>query len=158
MNFKQFEATPATELVVSTRIEAMFKHGIGKGYYKGSTITIGDIVKASDKEILETPNIGKKSLKELRLAVEAYATQNGICLSDFKGLQRRLYDLLVEGLEMLGDSRMAEELMETCKSAKQAVQIKKDIRNVLETINPSETPFMTVKSNSETNLYAWPMS
>ena len=154
MNYAEFEAMLAEDLPhLSTRIRTAIQHGLHKRY--DYVPTVGDIIATSDKEILKTPNIGKKSVRELRLIIEQQATQHGICISEFKGVQRRLYIALIDGLELVGEKRMVEELLKAIKQAKTAFEIKRNLREVIESISPSETPFMSVRSNVELNQYEW---
>mgnify|MGYP003665418857 FL=1 len=154
MNYAEFEAMLAEDLPhLSTRIRNMIQYGMHKGY--DYVPTVGDIIAMSDKEILKTPNLGKKSVRELRLIIEQQATQHGICISEFKGVQRRLSIALIEGLELVGEQRMVEELLKAIKRAKKAVETKQALREVIESISPSETPFMSVRSNVELNQYEW---
>uniref|UniRef100_UPI0026E96D8B hypothetical protein n=1 Tax=Lentibacter algarum TaxID=576131 RepID=UPI0026E96D8B len=72
-----------------------------------------------------------------------------------KDVRRRLHTALVEGLELVGERRMVEELMAAIKSAKKEVEIKKNLKAVISRISPSETPFMSVRSDVELNQYEW---
>ena len=153
MNYAQFEATPVKYLSgLSTRASNCIINELG---YEA---TIGDVIAMSDKALLRVPNFGKKSLRELRLLIEAYALRHNISVAEFKYIQRRLYDALVEGLELVGERRMVEELMAAIKSAKKKVEIKENLKAVLNDINPSETPFMSVRSGAELNQYEWTTS
>ena len=157
MEYARFEALPAVDLHgLSTRVRNAISNGLHKGC--GHELTVGEIIAASDKEILQTPNLGKKSLKELRLIIEAYAMRHGVCISEFKDVQRRMYDALVDGLELVGERRMVDELMRAIKRAKKTVEKKQALREVIESISPSETPFMSVRSNVELNQYEWKTS
>tara|TARA_R110000787_G_scaffold65508_2_gene147379 strand:- start:621 stop:1085 length:465 start_codon:yes stop_codon:yes gene_type:complete len=150
MNYAEFEATPIKYLSgLSVRARNCIINRLGR------EATIGDIIAMSDKEMLRVPNFGKKSLRELRLLIEAYALRHNISIAEFKYVRRRLYDALVDGLEMVGERRMVEELMAAIKSAKKKVEIKENLKTVLNDINPSETPFMSVRSNVELNQYEW---
>ena len=150
MNYAEFEAMPAEDLrCLSTRARNCIINELGHD------ATIGDIIAMSDKELLRVPNFGKKSLSELRSAIEEMASRHGICISEFKGVQRRLYIALIDGLELVGEKRMVEELLKAIKQAKTAFEIKRNLREVIESISPSETPFMSVRSNVELNQYEW---
>ena len=85
MNYAEFEAMPAEDLrCLSVRARNCIINELG---YEAS---IGDIIAISDKDLLRVPNFGKKSLSELRSTIEEMASRHGICISDFKGVQRRL--------------------------------------------------------------------
>ena len=157
MDYARFEALPAANLHgLSARVRNAISCGLHKGY--GHELTVGEIIAASDREILQTPNLGKKSLKELRLIIEAYAMRHGVCISEFKDVQRRMYDALVDGLELVGERRMVEELMRAIKRAKKTVETKQALKEVLESINPSETPFMSVRKDVDSSNYEWTTS
>ena len=150
MNYAQFEAMPANGLQdLSTRARNCLINELG---YEA---TIGDVIAMSDKALLRVPNFGKKSLRELRLLIEAHALQHGVSIAEFKDVRRRLHTTLVEGLEMVGERKMVEELMAAIKSAKKEAWIKRSLKEVIESINPSETPFMSVRSDVELNQYEW---
>ena len=150
MNYAQFEATPTKYLSgLSVRARNCIINELGR------EATIGDVIAMSDKELLRVPNFGKKSLRELRLLIEAYALRHGISIAEFKNVRRRLYDALVDGLEMVGERRMVEELMAAIKSAKKEVEIKESLKEVISNISPSETPFMSVRRDVELNQYEW---
>jgi hypothetical protein len=150
MNYAEFEATPVKYLSgLSTRASNCIINELG---YEA---TIGDVIAMSDKALLRVPNFGKKSLRELRLLIEAYALRHNISIAEFKDVRRRLHTALVEGLELVGERRMVEELMAAIKSAKKEVEIKKNLKAVISRISPSETPFMSVRSDVEPNQYEW---
>ena len=150
MNYAEFEATPIKYLSgLSTRASNCIINELG---YEA---TIGDVIAMSDKAMLSVPNFGKKSLRELRLLIEAYALRHNISIAEFKDVRRRLHTALVEGLELVGERRMVEELMAAIKSAKKQVEIKKNLKAVISRISPSETPFMSVRSNVEPSQYEW---
>lgn len=150
MNYAEFEATPVKYLSgLSTRASNCIINELG---YEA---TIGDVIAMSDKDMLRVPNFGKKSLRELRLLIEAYALRHNISIAEFKDVRRRLHTALVEGLELVGERRMVEELMAAIKSAKKKVEIKKSLKEVISNISPSETPFMSVRSDVELNQYEW---
>jgi hypothetical protein len=150
MNYAQFEATPTKYLSgLSVRARNCIINELGR------EATIGDVIAMSDKELLRVPNFGKKSLRELRLLIEAYALRHNISIAEFKDVRRRLHTALVEGLELVGERRMVEELMAAIKSAKKAVEIKKNLKTVISRISPSETPFMSVRSDVELSQYEW---
>ena len=157
MDYARFEALPAVDLHgLSTRVRNAISNGLHKGY--GNEFTVGEIIATSDKEILQTPNLGKKSLKELRLIIEAYAMRHGVCISEFKDVQRRMYDALVDGLELVGERRMVDELMRAIKRAKKTVGTRQALREVIESISPSETPFMSVRKDVDSSDYEWTTS
>jgi hypothetical protein len=150
MNYAEFEATPVKYLSgLSTRASNCITNELG---YEA---TIGEVIATSDKALLRVPNFGKKSLRELRLLIEAYALRHNISIAEFKDVRRRLHTALVEGLELVGERRMVEELMAAIKSAKKQVEIKKNLKTAISRISPSETPFMSVRSNVEINQYEW---
>ena len=150
MKYAEFEATPIKYLSgLSVRARNCIINWLGR------EATIGEIIAISDKDLLRVPNFGKKSLRELRLLIEAYALRHNISIAEFKYVRRRLYDALVDGLEMVGERRMVEELMEAIKSAKKKVEIKENLKTVLSDISPSETPFVSVRGNVEPNQYEW---
>lgn len=150
MNYAEFEATPVKYLSgLSTRASNCIINELG---YEA---TIGDVIAMSDKAMLRVPNFGKKSLRELRLLIEAYALRHNISIAEFKDVRRRLHTALFEGLELVGERRMVEELMAAIKSAKKKVEIKKSLKEVISNISPSETPFMRDMSNVELNQYEW---
>ena len=150
MNYAEFEATPIKYLSgLSTRASNCIINELG---YEA---TIGDVIAMSDKALLRVPNFGKKSLRELRLLIEAYALRHNISIAEFKDVRRRLHTALVEGLELVGERRMVEELMAAIRSAKKQVEIKKNLKAVISRISPSETPFMSVRSNVEPSQYEW---
>ena len=140
MNYEEFEAMPANSLQdLSTRARNCLINELG---YEA---TIGDVIAMSDKALLRVPNFGKKSLRELRLLIEAHALQHGVSIAGLKDVRRRLHTTLVEGLGMVGERKMVEELMAAIKSAKKEAWIKRSLKEVIENINPSETPFMSVR-------------
>ena len=150
MNYAEFEATPIKYLSgLSTRASNCIINELG---YEA---TIGEVIAMSDKALLRVPNFGKKSLREMRLLIEAYALRHNISIAEFKDVRRRLHTALVEGLELVGERRMVEELMAAIKSAKKQVEIKKNLKAVISKISPSETPFMSVRSDVELNQYEW---
>ena len=150
MNYAEFEATPIKYLSgLSTRASNCIINELG---YEA---TIGEVIAMSDKALLRVPNFGKKSLREMRLLIEAYALRHNISIAEFKDVRRRLHTALVEGLELVGERRMVEELMAAIKSAKKEVEIKKNLKAVISRISPSETPFMSVRSDVEINQYEW---
>ena len=150
MNYAEFESMLAQDMPgLSTRARNCLINEIG---HEGS---IGDVIAMSDKDLLRVPNFGKKSLSELRLAIEAHAARHGVSIAGFKDVRRRLHTALVEGLELVGERRMVEELMAAIKSAKKEVEIKKNLKAVISRISPSETPFMSVRSDVEPNQYEW---
>lgn len=150
MNYAQFEAMPANGLQdLSTRARNCLINELGH------EATIGDVIAMSDKALLRVPNFGKKSLRELRSLIEAHALQHGVSFAEFKDVRRRLHTTLVEGLEMVGERRMVEELMAAIKSAKKEAEVKKNLKTAISRISPSETPFMSVRSNVELNQYEW---
>ena len=150
MNYAEFEATPIKYLSgLSTRASNCIINELG---YEA---TIGDVIAMSDKAMLSVPNFGKKSLRELRLLIEAYALRHNISIAEFKDVRRRLHTALVEGLELVGERRMVEELMAAIRSAKKQVEIKKNLKAVISRISPSETPFMRDMSYVELNHYEW---
>ena len=150
MNYAEFEAMLAQDVQgLSTRARNCLINELG---HEGS---IGDVIAMSDKDLLRVTNFGKKSLSELRSAIEAHAARHGISVAEFKDVRRRLHTALVEGLELVGERRMVEELMAAIKSAKKAVEIKKNLKTVISRISPSETPFMSVRSDVELNQYEW---
>jgi len=153
MNYAEFEATPIKYLSgLSTRASNCITNQLG---YEA---TIGDVIAMSDKALLRVPNFGKKSLRELRLLIEEHALRHGVSITEFKDVRSRLHTTLAEGLELVGERRMVEELMAAIKSAKKKVEIKENLKAVLNDINPSETPFMSVRSNAELNQYEWTTS
>ena len=150
MNYAQFEAMLAQDVPgLSTRARNCLINELGH------EASIGDVIAMSDKDLLRVPNFGKKSLSELRSEIEAHAARHGISIAKFKDVRRRLHTALVEGLELVGERRMVEELMAAIKSAKKAVEIKKNLKTVISRISPSETPFMSVRSDVELNQYEW---
>ena len=150
MNYAEFEATPIKYLSgLSTRASNCIINELG---YEA---TIGEVIAMSDKALLRVPNFGKKSLREMRLLIEAYALRHNISIAEFKDVRRRLHTALVEGLDLVGERRMVEELMAAIKSAKKQVEIKKNLKAVISKISPSETPFMSVRSDVELNQYEW---
>ena len=150
MNYAQFEAMPAEDLrCLSVRARNCIINQLGH------EANVGDIIAMTDKELLRVPNFGKKSLSELRSAIEEMASRHGICISEFKGVQRRLSIALIDGLELVGEQRMVEELLKAIKKAKTAVERKQALREVIESISPSETPFMSARSDVELNQYEW---
>ena len=150
MNYAQFEAMPANDLQdLSTRARNCLINELG---YEA---TIGDVIAMSDKALLRVPNFGKKSLRELRLLIEAHALQHGVSIAEFKDVRRRLHTTLVEGLEMVGERKMVEELMAAIKSAKKEAEVKKNLKTAISRISPSETPFMSVRSNVVLNQHEW---
>ena len=153
MNYAQFEAMPANGLQdLSTRARNCLINELGH------EATIGDVIAMSDKALLRVPNFGKKSLRELRLLIEAHALQQGVSIAGLKDVRRRLHTTLVEGLEMVGERKMVEELMAAIKSAKKEAWIKRSLKEVAENINPSETPFMSVRKDVESSDYEWTTS
>ena len=63
MDYARFEALPAADLHgMSARVRNAVSSGLHKGY--GHELTVGEIIAASDKDILQTPNLGKKSPSE----------------------------------------------------------------------------------------------
>jgi hypothetical protein len=150
MNYAQFEAMLAQDVQgLSTRARNCLINELGH------EASIGDVIAMSDKHLLRVPNFGKKSLSELRSAIEAHAARHGVSVAEFKDVRRRLHTALVEGLELVGERRMVEELMAAIKSAKKQVEIKRNLREVISNISPSETPFMRDMSNVEINQYEW---
>ena len=150
MNYAQFEAMLAQDMLgLSTRARNCLINELGH------EASIGDVIAMRDKDLLRVPNFGKKSLSELRSAIEAYAARHGISIAEFKDVRSRLHTALVEGLELVGERRMVEELMAAIKSAKKAVEIKKNLKTVISRISPSETPFMSVRSDVELNQCEW---
>ena len=150
MNYAQFEAMPANGLQdLSTRARNCLINELGH------EATLGDVIAMSDKALLRVPNWGKKSLRELRLLIEAPALQQGVSIAEFKDVRRRLHTTLVEGLEMVGERKMVEELMAAIKSAKKEAEVKKNLKTAISRISPSETPFMSVRSNVELNQHEW---
>ena len=150
MNYAQFEAMPANGLQdLSTRARNCLINELGH------EATIGDVIAMSDKDLLRVPNFGKKSLRELRLLIEAHALQHGVSIAGLKDVRRRLHTTLVEGLEMVGERRMVEELMAAIKSAKKEAEVKKNLKTAISRISPSETPFMSARGNVELNHHEW---
>ena len=149
MNYAEFEAMPANDLqYLSTRARNCLINELGYD------ATIGDVIAMSDKALLRVPNFGKKSLRELRLLIETHALRHGVSIAEFNNVRRRLHATLVEGLNLVGERRMVEELMAAIKSAKKEAQTKKAISR----ISPNETPFMSVRSGAELNQYEWTTS
>ncbi|WP_304194070.1 DNA-directed RNA polymerase subunit alpha C-terminal domain-containing protein, partial [Lentibacter algarum] len=96
MNYAEFEATPIKYLSgLSTRASNCIINELG---YEA---TIGEVIAMSDKALLRVPNFGKKSLREMRLLIEAYALRHNISIAEFKDVRRRLHTALVEGLELV---------------------------------------------------------
>ena len=154
MNYVEFASTPATNL---SGLPARARNAIINGLDKCET-TVGDIVSMSDRELLQITNFGKKSLKELRIVIEAYALRHGVCIAelrDVQDVQGRLYSALVNGLEILGEKKMVEELMKAIKSAKETVEIKNNLKDIIYTISPSETPFTSAIPDKNFNQYEW---
>ena len=150
MNYAEFESMLAQDMPsLSTRARNCLINEIG---HEGS---LGDVIAMSDKDLLRVPNFGKKSLRELRSAIEAHAARHGISVAEFKDVRRRLHTALVEGLELVGERRMVEELMAAIKSAKKEVETKRKLKAVISRISPSETPFMSARSNVEINQHEW---
>lgn len=150
MNYAQFEAIPTEHLpCLSTRARNCIINELGH------EATIGDIIAMSDKELLRVPNFGKKSLRELRKAIDEMAYRHGIQLVNFKVMQRRLLSVLVDGLDMVGERRMVKELLTAIKRAKESARTRKQLRRVIETINPSEVPFFSVRKDAELNDQQW---
>jgi len=151
MNYVEFASTPATKLRgLPARARNLIINGLNK-----CEPTVGDIVSMSDRELLQIPNFGKKSLKELRIVIEAYALRHGVCIAEFKDVQGRLYSALVDGLEMVGEKKMVEELIKAIKSAKKTVETKNNLKDIIYTISPSETPFMSAIPDENFNQYEW---
>lgn len=150
MNYAEFEAMPAEDLrCLSTRARNCIINELGH------EASMGDIIAMSDKELLRVPNFGKKSLRELRLSIEDMASQHGVSIAEFKDVRRRMYDALVDGLELVGERRMVDELMRAIQRAKKTVKIRRDVKEVIESISPSETPFMSVRKDVDSSDYEW---
>lgn len=150
MEYSEFEAIPAKHLrELSSRARNCLVNKLGH------EATIGDIIAMSDKDLLRVPNFGKKSLRELRSAIDEMASRHGIQLVNLKVMQRRLTSVLVDGLELVGERRMVEELLRAIKHAKESARIRKQLRSVIETITPSEVPFFSVRKGAEINYQKW---
>jgi hypothetical protein len=150
MKYSEFEAIPAEYLrCLSTRARNCIINELGH------EASIGDIIAMSDRDLLRVPNFGKKSLRELRSAIDEMASRHGIQLVNFEVMQRRLSSVLVDGLELVGERRMVEELLRAIKHAKESARIRGQIRCAIESITPSEVPFFSVREAADLNDKQW---
>lgn len=152
---KQFYGMPAANLQNLTvrmrnliEFYEMEKHGFG--------LTVADLIATSDEELLKIPNFGKKSVKTLREIIKKQAAMAGVRLVDFQDVKPVLRKAIMDGIQAVGEDKITNEILLLIDEVKEDLEVRDQLRAVIEAINPSETPF--VRKRVTSSLYDWSVS
>ena len=118
--------------------------------------TLAKIERESDASLIRMPNFGKKSLKELRQAINKIKDELGIeGVSD--DLIQKTQQKIKEIVYAFGEERGREILSETWAQVRDEArtELQRDIKDILESIAPDKTPFSFDRSMVDNNLYEW---
>jgi len=118
--------------------------------------TLAKIERESDASLLRMPNFGRKSLKELRQAINKIKDELGIeGVSD--DLIQKTQQKIKEIVYAFGEERGREILSETWAQVRDEArtELQRDIRDVIESIAPDKTPFSFDGPVAVNSLYEW---
>lgn len=118
--------------------------------------TLAKIERESDASLLRMPNFGRKSLKELRQAINKIKDELGIeGVSD--DLIQKTQQKIKEIVYAFGEERGREILSETWAQVRDEArtELQRDIKDILESISPDKTPFSFDGAMAKNSLYEW---
>jgi hypothetical protein len=118
--------------------------------------TLAKIERESDASLIRMPNFGRKSLKELRQAINKIKDELGIeGVSD--DLIQKTQQKIKEIVYAFGEERGREILSETWAQVRDEArtELQRDIKDLLENIAPDKTPFSFDGAMTKNSLYEW---
>ena len=118
--------------------------------------TLAKIERESDASLIRMPNFGRKSLKELRQAINKIKDELGI-EGVSNDLIQKTQQKIKEIVYAFGEERGREILSETWAQVRDEArtELQRDIKDLLENIAPDKTPFSFDGPVVENNLYEW---
>jgi len=118
--------------------------------------TLAKIERESDASLIRMPNFGKKSLRELRQAINKIKDELGVeGVSD--DLIQKTQQKIKEIVYAFGEERGREILSETWAQVRDEAraELQADIKDILENITPDKTPFSFDGAMAKNSLYEW---